>query len=102
MGASLPLMIQGLVISAFSVGATFISSSSLTPLSKTGRQPRTRAEIPYWGALLQLFGACYLPVFFALAFFLNLATWHHGRINYVLIFELDVSFLTLSTTKLAY
>ncbi|GAA5959606.1 hypothetical protein JCM3765_007215 [Sporobolomyces pararoseus] len=69
MGASLPLMIQGLVISW---------------------QPRTRTEIPYWGALLQLFGACYLPVFFALAFFLNLATWHHGRINYVLIFELDV------------
>ncbi|GAA6010693.1 hypothetical protein JCM11491_002899 [Sporobolomyces phaffii] len=69
MGAGLPLMIQGLVISW---------------------QPRTRIEIGYWGALLQLFGACYLPIFFTLAFFLNLSTWHHGRINYVLIFELDV------------
>ncbi|GAA5907650.1 Syg1p [Sporobolomyces salmoneus] len=69
MGASIPLMVEGLVISWRS---------------------RTREEIPYWGALLQLFGACYLPVFFALAFFLNLATWHRGRINYVLIFELDV------------
>lgn len=46
--------------------------------------------MPYYGALLQLFGACYLPVFFALAFFINLATWNYGRINYVLIFELDV------------
>ncbi|GAA5943461.1 Syg1p [Sporobolomyces koalae] len=69
MGSALPLMIQGLVISW---------------------QPRTRAEIPYWAALLQLFGACYLPIFFTLAFFINLATWNHGRINYVLIFELDV------------
>ncbi|GAA5878523.1 hypothetical protein JCM16303_002109 [Sporobolomyces ruberrimus] len=69
MGAGLPLMIQGLVISF---------------------QPRTRVEIGYWGALLQLFGACYLPVFFTLAFFINMATWHYGRINYVLIFELDV------------
>ncbi|GAA6063122.1 hypothetical protein JCM10212_002325 [Sporobolomyces blumeae] len=69
MGAGLPLMIEGLVKSFHA---------------------DTRAAIPYWPALLQLFGACYLPVFFALAFFLNLATWQYGRINYVLIFELDV------------
>ncbi|BGP02696.1 EXS family protein/ERD1/XPR1/SYG1 family protein [Rhodotorula toruloides ATCC 204091] len=75
MGAGLPLMIEGLVL-------TFKAS--------------TRREIPYWPALLQLFGACYLPVFFSLAFFLNLATWSYARINYVLIFELDVR------TKLDY
>ncbi|BGP39991.1 Xenotropic and polytropic retrovirus receptor 1 [Rhodotorula kratochvilovae] len=69
MGAALPLAIEGLVLS-------FKAS--------------TRREIPYWPALMQLFGACFLPVFFALAFFLNLAAWSHARINYVLIFELDV------------
>ncbi|GAA6058085.1 hypothetical protein JCM3770_001104 [Rhodotorula araucariae] len=69
MGAALPLMIEGLVLS-------FKAS--------------TRREIPYWPALMQLFGACFLPVFFALAFFLNLAAWSNARINYVLIFELDV------------
>ncbi|GAA5989572.1 hypothetical protein JCM10908_000534 [Rhodotorula pacifica] len=69
MGAGLPLMIEGLVLS-------FKSS--------------TRQEIPYWPALLQLFGACFVPIFFCLAFFLNLAAWTHARINYVLVFELDV------------
>ncbi|GAA5999027.1 Syg1p [Rhodotorula paludigena] len=69
MGAALPLMIEGLVLSF---------------------KAHTRREIPYWPALLQLFGACYLPIFFALAFFLNLAAWNYSRINYVLIFELDV------------
>ncbi|GAA5978749.1 hypothetical protein JCM11641_006165 [Rhodosporidiobolus odoratus] len=69
MGAGLPLMIEGLVL------------SFKTP---------TRAEIPYWNALLQLFGACFLPVFFSIGFFLNLAAWSQARINYVLIFELDV------------
>lgn len=39
---------------------------------------------------MQLFGACYLPIFFTLAFFLNLAAWSYGRINYTLIFEFDV------------
>ncbi|KAG0659046.1 hypothetical protein C6P46_005342 [Rhodotorula mucilaginosa] len=63
MGAGLPLMIEGLVLSF---------------------KPSVRQEIPYWAALLQLFGACYLPVFFCLAFFLNLAAC------YVLIFELDI------------
>lgn len=64
MGAGLPLMIEGLV-------ASFKTS--------------TRREIPYWPALLQLFGACYLPVFFALAFFLNLATWSYARIKCVFL-----------------
>ncbi|GAA5901324.1 hypothetical protein JCM5296_006760 [Sporobolomyces johnsonii] len=75
MGAGLPLMIEGLVKSW---------------------QADTRRSIPYWAGLLQLFGACFLPVFFSLAFFLNLAAWSIGRINYVLIFELDVR------TKLDY
>lgn len=48
----------------------------------TGFKPSVRQEIPYWAALLQLFGACYLPVFFCLAFFLNLAAWSHARIKY--------------------
>ncbi|GAA5851252.1 hypothetical protein JCM8547_004184 [Rhodosporidiobolus lusitaniae] len=69
MGAGLVFMIEGLVQS-------FKAS--------------TRREIPYWPALMQLFGACFLPIFFCLAFFLNLAAWSHARINYVLIFELDV------------
>ncbi|GAA5929981.1 hypothetical protein JCM3775_004478 [Rhodotorula graminis] len=69
MGASLPLVVEGIVLS-------FKAS--------------TRSEIPYWPALLQLFAACFIPVIFCLAFFLNLATWSKARINYVLIFELDV------------
>ncbi|GAA5838875.1 hypothetical protein JCM11251_003725 [Rhodosporidiobolus azoricus] len=69
MGAGVVLMVEGLVLS-------FKAS--------------TRREIPQWNALLQLFGACFLPIFFSLAFFLNLAAWSYARINYVLIFELDV------------
>lgn len=46
-----------------------------------GFKASTRREIPYWPALLQLFGACFLPVFFALAFFLNLAAWSKARIK---------------------
>lgn len=99
MGASLPLMIQGLVISESNAEYS-TSVVVLSELLPTGWQPRTRQEIGYWGALLQLFGACYLPVFFALAFFINLATWHHGRINYVLIFELDVSLAPLGSARL--
>jgi hypothetical protein len=47
-------------------------------------------SIPYWTALLQLFGAILLPILFTLLFYLNLVAWHFARINYVLIFELDV------------
>ncbi|KAK4704706.1 hypothetical protein P7C70_g1494, partial [Phenoliferia sp. Uapishka_3] len=52
-------------------------------------QTSTRLQIPYWRALLQLFGAMYLPVLFAMFFYLNIVSWHYARINYVLIFELD-------------
>ncbi|BGP16090.1 hypothetical protein JCM10213_007531 [Rhodosporidiobolus nylandii] len=69
MGAGLVFMIEGLVLSF---------------------KAHTRRDIPYWAALLQLFGACFLPVFFSLAFFLDLAAWNYTRINYVLIFELDI------------
>ncbi|GAA5899437.1 hypothetical protein JCM6882_009116 [Rhodosporidiobolus microsporus] len=69
MGAGLVFMVEGLVQS-FKVS--------------------TRREIPQWEALLQLFGACFLPMFFSLGFFLNLSAWTYARINYVLIFELDV------------
>ncbi|KAL8281446.1 hypothetical protein RQP46_006130 [Phenoliferia psychrophenolica] len=41
-------------------------------------------------ALLQLFGAIYLPVLFSMAFYINILAWHYARINYVLIFELDI------------
>lgn len=56
-----------------------------------GTQESTRLSIPYWEPLLQLFSAMYLPVLFAMLFYLNLVAWASARINYVLIFELDVS-----------
>ncbi|KAL8291362.1 hypothetical protein RQP46_002340 [Phenoliferia psychrophenolica] len=68
-GLALPLLIEGLIKSS---------------------QASTRVEIPYWQALLQLFGAMFLPVLFAMLFYLNIVAWHYARINYVLIFELDI------------
>lgn len=56
----------------------------------TGGRASTAIEIPYWTALLQLFGAMLLPIVFSLLFYLNLTAWHYARINYVLIFELDL------------
>ncbi|KEI39954.1 uncharacterized protein L969DRAFT_392531 [Mixia osmundae IAM 14324] len=52
--------------------------------------PDTRAAIPEWVALMQLFGAELLPILLALLFAVNLAVWQRYRINYVLVFELDV------------
>lgn len=52
---------------------------------RPGFKASTRSEIPYWPALLQLFAACFIPVFFCLAFFLNLATWSKARIKCVLL-----------------
>jgi hypothetical protein len=46
----------------------------------------TRREIPAWGGLLQVYGAFFLPVIFALLFFLNLQVWARYRINYRFIF----------------
>lgn len=59
--------------------------------SLAGAHATTRAEIPYWAPLLQVFGGMFLPSLFALLFYLNLLAWSAARINHVLIFELDVS-----------
>lgn len=82
--------------------ASFVDDLTSTPrlrsscadpsrLILAGSQASTRASIPYWQPLLQLFGAMYLPVIFSLLFYLNLVAWSAARINFVLIFELDVS-----------
>lgn len=42
--------------------------------------------IPAWAGLLQVYGAFFLPVIFALLFFLNLEVWVRYRINYRFIF----------------
>ncbi|SGY45788.1 BQ5605_C001g00338 [Microbotryum silenes-dioicae] len=55
-----------------------------------GCSASTRVQIPYWEALMQLFGAMFLPIFFSVLFFLNLSVWAKARINYILIFELDI------------
>lgn len=86
-GAALPLFIEGLVKSE-STGF-YMSSGLLTP-PRAGATATTRAEIPYWQPLLQLFGGMFLPILFALLFYLNLLAWSAARINHVLIFELDV------------
>lgn len=52
--------------------------------------PDTQAAIPLWQSLMRVYGAEFLPIFFALLFGLNLAVWHHSRINTVFIFEWDV------------
>lgn len=41
----------------------------------------------------------YLPVLFTMLFYLNIIAWHYARINYVLIFELDVRLFVLSFGK---
>ncbi|KAI5475192.1 SPX and EXS domain containing protein [Pseudohyphozyma bogoriensis] len=69
LGMAVPLFLEGLV-----------KSCSAT----------TQREIPYWPALMQMFGAMFLPVLFALLFMCNLLAWHSSRINYVLIFEFDI------------
>ncbi|SCZ99268.1 BZ3500_MvSof-1268-A1-R1_Chr3-1g05915 [Microbotryum saponariae] len=60
------------------------------PLLIEGCSASTRVQIPYWEALMQLFGAMFLPIFFSVLFFLNLSVWAKTRINYILIFELDI------------
>lgn len=58
--------------------------------SAAGFHPQTRAEIPYWPALLQLFAAELVPTLFACLFATNLIAYRRARINYVLIFEFDL------------
>ncbi len=54
MGAGLVLTVEGLVYSW---------------------SDRFRREVPYWPALLQLFGALFLPVLFSMCFYLNSKLW---------------------------
>ncbi|KAK4047730.1 Xenotropic and polytropic retrovirus receptor 1 [Microbotryomycetes sp. JL201] len=68
-GAGVPLLIEGIVQSA---------------------RQSTRTAIPYWQPLLQLWGSFFLPILFSLFFYVNILSWRRARINYVLIFELDV------------
>ncbi|KAI3625780.1 hypothetical protein CBS9595_001141 [Malassezia furfur] len=49
----------------------------------------TRATMPNWAAVMQLYGAEFIPTMFALLFGLNLVGWQAVRINTVFIFEWD-------------
>lgn len=51
--------------------------------------PDIQSRIPAWDGLLQVYGALYLPLIFAILFELNLAAWVEARINY------EVSFFAL-------
>ncbi|WVF72993.1 hypothetical protein IAT40_007811 [Kwoniella sp. CBS 6097] len=48
----------------------------------------TRAELPAWGGLLQVYAGLYLPVIFAMLFELNLGAYVSARINYEFVMEL--------------
>ncbi|GMK56353.1 hypothetical protein CspeluHIS016_0301930 [Cutaneotrichosporon spelunceum] len=50
---------------------------------------KTRQDIPAWGALLQMYGGLFIPVFFGLLFELNLCAWVEARINYEFVMELN-------------
>lgn len=50
----------------------------------------TPTRIPLWDQLMRVYGAEFLPTLFALLFGLNLAVWHHARVNAIFIFEWDV------------
>ncbi|CDZ97259.1 Predicted small molecule transporter [Phaffia rhodozyma] len=52
--------------------------------------PSVRQAVPAWGPLLQVYAAMYLPVLFAMLFYLNLTVWSDSRINYQFIFEFDL------------
>lgn len=52
--------------------------------------PAHQASLPEWPRLLQLFGALGQPVVFACLFALCLEVYRKYRINYILIFELDI------------
>ncbi len=50
----------------------------MSPACKT----ETHQAIPAWNGLLQVYGALYLPVIFALLFQINLEAYVQARINY--------------------
>lgn len=81
-GLALPPLISGVYQCNL-----FLSSLSPHPnFPYLGFQPSTRAAIPAWGALLQIYAALFLPVVFSLLISLNLIAWSRARINYVFIF----------------
>ncbi|CAO1616290.1 unnamed protein product [Jaminaea pallidilutea] len=52
-------------------------------------KPERQAEIPSYQALLRVYGALFLPVFFSLLFGINLAIFARARISTTFIFEWD-------------
>jgi len=68
LGASLPFLLEGLVIA---------------------RQPSTSQSIPQANFLLQVWGGFGLVVLFLLLFGINCWVWAKTKINYTFIFEFD-------------
>lgn len=54
--------------------------ASTEPSSALNNQ--VHEDLPAWDGLLQVYGALFLPVIFALLFELNLDAWVSARINY--------------------
>lgn len=54
-------------------------------------EERTAAAMPAWEALLMVYGVLLIPTVFSALVGLNLLVWAKSRINYVFIFELNVS-----------
>ncbi|WWD19646.1 hypothetical protein CI109_104108 [Kwoniella shandongensis] len=61
--------------------------AAIAALAESSRA-ETRAAIPAWGGLLQVYGGLFLPVIFAMLFELNLAAYVAARINYEFVMEL--------------
>ncbi|KAK8853230.1 hypothetical protein IAR55_003932 [Kwoniella newhampshirensis] len=61
--------------------------AAVAALAESSRA-ETRAAIPAWGGLLQVYGGLFLPVIFAMLFELNLAAYVSARINYEFVMEL--------------
>ncbi|KAF9191532.1 hypothetical protein BGZ50_009299 [Haplosporangium sp. Z 11] len=68
MGLAIPLLVQALQAA--------LSSDTAT-------------DIPYWNALLLVYGGLFLTIMFACLFGLNMYVWAKSRINYKFIFEFD-------------
>jgi hypothetical protein len=88
-GLGIPALADGVVKSTW-IRGHIMGTRSNRPMTMTGFQPVFRETVTYWPGLYQLFGAEMLVVLFGLLFSLNLLAWHRARINYVLIFELDL------------
>lgn len=54
-------------------------------------QPETQKAIPRWDILLFLYGLIFVPVLYSVLLGINLVVWVTSRINYIFIFDLDVS-----------